>query len=107
MSLIPMTNQPNQTFSVNIPQGSQNVPLDFFMNWNQIFNYWQLTIIQNNIPLIELLPMLCGKGAAGNLLHQYQYLGIGSFFILPASNNGPDSPGINDWGTNFILVWSD
>lgn len=110
---IPVTNNPNQTFNVSIPQGKNNINLQFFISWNAMALYWQASILNldTNIQLIVNLPML-PIGPNGNWLGQYVYWGIGSAYIIAVSANAPDHPGINDWAVNgqsgnFILVWSD
>lgn len=104
---IPVTNQPNQSFSVSLPQSNTNLVLNFYMYWNRIAQYWQISITNNSnsIELIESLPLIGALGFYQNLLVQWTYMQIGQLFIIPLSTASTESPGENDWGTNFMLVW--
>ena len=105
---IPLTNQPNQNFTCTIPLDDTNVTLQFYLFWNRIAEYWQMSItdVSTGTMLIDSLPMLYGGGYYENILAQYEYLGIGSAFIYPLVSNPPNSPGVEDWDENFILLWA-
>lgn len=105
---IPLTNDPNQSFSVTLPKGDSNITLDCILIWNRIAEYWQLTISDPaKGTLVESLPLVQGDDVYANLLYQYQYLGIGALFICPMSSQTTDIPGLNDWGVNAVLNWID
>ena len=58
--------------------------------------------------LLSNVPMLTGKAPAGDLLRQFDYLGIGKAMIVPMSDvTTVDFPGVFDLGKDFILVWGD
>lgn len=107
MIQIPVTNQPSQSFQVVIPQNSSNIILNFFIYWNRIAEYWELNIANgsNGVELITGLPLITGKPPAVNLLHQWAYLNIGQAYVIPITDQTSDYPGVEDWGTSFILVW--
>lgn len=108
MITIPISNDPNQTFSVIIPLGSVNLDLEFYVFWNPFADYWQMTVRRDGVAVIDGLPLITGKGLAGNLLEQYEYLGIGSAYVVPlAAGLDRDFPGENDWGSNFIMLWGE
>lgn len=98
-----MTNKPNQTFSATIPQGANNIRLAFFVNWNEISGFWQMTIgnIETQEQLINLMPLVNEFP-----LHQYQYFNISEIFMIKIGNTSHDYPDIADWGENFNLFWS-
>jgi hypothetical protein len=98
---IPITNQPNQVFQCNVPVDGVNIPLGFFISWNNIAQYWMMTLYQNTTELIANLAMV-----NSNLLGQYQYLNVGQAFIVPLGTGVADYPGVSDWGNNFLLVWN-
>jgi len=108
MIVLPLTNEPNQTFKTTIPQGSNNTTLTFFMNWNVIAEYWQLSI--SNAETGEMYvfenPVVGGYYPAENYLRQFEYFGLGRAYIVPLSDDTPDYPQLNDWGTNFLMLWS-
>lgn len=62
---------------------------------------------KNHNVLLDGVPLITGSYPAANLLRQYQYLGIGSAYIVPASSGLPDIPNFDDLGTDFLLVWTD
>lgn len=109
MIQIPVTNQPNQSFRVKIPLTSGNINLSFFIAWNLIAEYWQMSVSNADTgeEYLSNLPMITGQAPAQNLLRQFEYLAIGSAYIIPLSSATSDFPGDEDWGTNFILVWGD
>jgi hypothetical protein len=104
---IPISNQPNQSFEITLPQTGANLTLGFFVYWNRISGYWQMNItdVASDTELLTALPLLRGQGFYQNLLAQWDYLNIGQLFIIPLSSAVNDSPGLDDWDTNFTLVW--
>jgi hypothetical protein len=61
----------------------------------------------NNIVLSDI-PLLTGYYPAANILGQYQYLEIGSAYVLDISNDDVrDYPSVNDINTSFVLLWGD
>lgn len=59
--------------------------------------------------LIDALPLLCATSApAANILRQYQYLNIGSAFVIAESaSQSMDIPQFEQLGMDFFLLWSD
>lgn len=103
MILLPMTNQPNQNFSLTIPQDSDNIRLSFYLNWNDIADYWQMTIfnIETQAELINLMPLVNEFP-----LRQYDYFDINQIFMIKTGSTPHDYPGVTDWGENFNLFWT-
>lgn len=108
MIVLPINNQPNQSFKTTIPLGSRNVTLGFFVYWNEMAGYWQMNIadVENNA-LVSALPLVGGNYPAQNILRQYEYLNIGKAYILPLSEKLSQYPQVGDWGTNFVLIWDE
>lgn len=104
---IPLTNDPNQTFTCSVPAGNTNRLLQFFIAWNAIAGYWTMSLkdAQTNTDLVMGLPLITGQAPAADLLRQLQYLGIGSAYIAKANQAAADYPGVDDWGVNFFLIW--
>lgn len=102
---ISITNQPNQSFTISIPRTAGNLILEFFVNFNPVMKYWQMSITRPdtgqdlilNLPLVNRAPL--------GLLDAYEYLDIGNAYLTPLSADAPDYPGQNDWGKYFALVW--
>lgn len=105
---IPVTNDFNQSFTTILPMSTGNIELGFFFAWNRIAGYWMMDVTdESGIKLITALPVLYAVGKYANLLEQFGYMGIGGLFVVPTSSDTNDSPGIDDWGTDFQLLWAD
>jgi len=63
--------------------------------------------VTTNEITIDNIPLLTGDYPAGNLLKQYQYLQLGSIYIINASGVAMDHPDDTNLGTDFVLVWGD
>ncbi len=107
--LIPVTNSPNQAMLVSLNINDTIVKLNLTFSFNEMAQYWVMSVADvNNNPLIASVPLITGNWPAANILGQYQYLGIGSAYVINVSTgNVADYPGINDLGINFVLLWSD
>lgn len=102
---LPITSDPDQTFSCTIPIGNQNVTLNFRLRYNDQAGYWWLTIAdKDNNVILDPLPLLSPASPTGNLLEQYQYLGIGSAYLVNVGSSA-DSPTDSNLGTDFLLIW--
>ena len=107
MISIPVTNQPNQELEAVIPLSpTLNIALAFYFSFNEVANYWEMSISDGNTgqELISSLPMITSSPAQ-NLIAQWEYLGIGSCYILPLTEAAQTYPGLNDWGVNYSLIW--
>lgn len=106
---IPVTNQPNQSFRSVVPVNGQNVSLNFYIYWNEPAGYWEMTL-QNpatNEDYVTGMALVTGDIPAQNLLGQLAYLQIGSAYVVPINDSGPDYPKVDSWGKDFILVWGE
>ena len=80
---IPLTSSKNQTISVVL----LNITYRFTLQWREAVQTWFLDIADDSgNPLVQGLALVLGS----NLLHQYQYLGIGGGLVVTC-----------DTGTNF------
>lgn len=106
---IPLTNQPNQSFTCNIPLLERNITLDFFMYWCSVSGYWVMNIFDptTKSELIYGMPMLTSAVPAEDLLGQYKHFNIGSAYIIPVNPYNTSNPGLEDWDVNFVLIWDD
>lgn len=105
---LPITNQPNQTFNCIIPLANRNINLGFYVSWNDYAQYWQMTISDflTKQQLLTNFPLITGNFPVQNFLRPFQYLGIGSAYIVPLKSAVNPWPQLNDWGNNFILLWA-
>ena len=110
MFIIPLTTEPNQTFRCTIPIDGQNRRLAFGLRYNNIAEYWNLTVIDGvtNETLIDSIPLQRGEFPAANLLEQYEYMKIGSAVIVHHGKLPPDAdPNFSNLESEFYLVWGD
>lgn len=113
--VVPLTAGTNQTMSCSLPVNGANVTLTFAFTWNAPGGYWAMSITDsNNNLLLDAVPVITGQYPAANILQQYQYLGIGSAYLVPGSSTLPDNPDFNTLGASttstaptFSLVWTD
>jgi hypothetical protein len=107
--LIPLTSNPNQRFQVVLNVNNSILRLNIAVRYNEMAGYWVLTISDaNDNIIVDSIPMLTGTWPAANLLKQYQYLKIGSIYIINNTNNPTsDYPGAANLGTEFIMIWGD
>jgi hypothetical protein len=87
LQVVPLTNEPNQVFTVQLQVDGSPLSLNLTVNYNEMAGYWLLSIsdINNNL-LIDSVPMICGDYPAANILGQQRYLAIGSWYIVNVSN---------------------
>lgn len=105
---IPLSTLPNQTLSVTLSIDSTLVPVILNVVFNEMANYWVLTIFDNSSNLlVDSVPMVTGTWPAANLLGQQGYLGIGSWFVLNVSGTPNDYPDSTNLGTDFQLIVGD
>jgi hypothetical protein len=105
--IIPLTTANNQAFSAQVTVNNQALTLNFTLAYSQMAGYWQLAVadVSGNL-LIASVPLITGLYPAANLLAQYQYLNIGSAYLLNTGNAPVDYPGPNDLSL-FSLLWGD
>lgn len=106
--IIPLTTNPNQYLTVTIPIDGKNITLNLVLRYNLNSNYWVMTVIDiSNNTIIDSLPLVPGGYPAADILGQYEYLGIGSAYIVNASNIQQDIPSDTTLGTDHLLLWGD
>jgi hypothetical protein len=90
LQLIPLTNSPNQQFTVLLQVDGAPLTLNLTIKFNEMAGYWILSIsdVNNNL-LVDSVPMICGSYPAANLLQQQRYLNIGSWYIINVANGTP------------------
>ena len=105
---VPLTNDPNQLFSVRLPVDDQNITLILRMRYNTVAGYWVLGISdEDDNTLIAGVPLVAGVYPTANLLAQYRYLQIGSLYLLASGKNATGVPSDTDLATEYTLIWGD
>ena len=106
--VVPLTNDPNQLFSVRLPVDDQNITLILRLRYNTIAGYWVLSIPnENDEPLIYSVPLMAGRYPAGNLLAPWRYLRIGSLYLLASGKDATGVPTDTDLATEYTMIWGD
>jgi hypothetical protein len=102
--IIPLTTDPNDTFSSTIPVNGENKTFYFFLRFNEEANYWVMDLSDvNKNPIVSSIPLITGI----NILEQYEYLHIGKAYIVKTDDSLlADKPDINNLGDTFKLVWT-
>ena len=105
--IIPLTSAPNQRFAVQLTVNSQPLTLNLVLSYSNMAGYWQLAIsdVNGNL-LLASVPLVTGWYPSANLLAQYQYLEIGSAYLLNTGNAPVDYPDNTTLGL-FSLLWGD
>lgn len=106
--IIPLTNNPLQTFQIVLSVNGKTVRLNLTIKFNEMGSYWVMDIADqyDNLMLCGV-PLITGTWPAANILAQYQYLEIGSAYVVNVGNSTLDYPDSNSLGNDFVLVWSD
>lgn len=105
--VLPLTPAPNQTLQAPLNIDGGTTPLNLVLHYNEIAAYWIMSIFDTAGNLIlDSVPLVAGNAPAGNILGQFAYLGIGSFYLLNVSgDNSIQVPDNTNLGTLFLLVW--
>lgn len=105
MYIVPLTTSPNQTFTSTIPINGGKIKFNFFLKYNTEQKCWEMDLCdKNKNPLVASIPLVCGL----NILEQYDYLNIGSAYIVKTDPNiTVDRPNEYNLGSTFLLVWGD
>lgn len=105
MYILPLTSNPNQTFTSTIPIDGSKIKFNFFLRYNTEAKYWVLDISDSsNTNILASINLVCGL----NLLEQYSYLKIGSAYLVKVDNSLiDDSPTEYNLGSKFVLLWGD
>jgi Domain of unknown function (DUF6983) len=105
--IVPLDNSPNQTFNLVIAIDGTTKTLRLNLRYNEIADYWVMTVsdIAGNV-LVDSVACVTGNITAGNILGQFEYLSIGSAYLINSSGvSSPDFPDNTDLGSDFQLLW--
>lgn len=108
LSIIPLNPAPNQKFQTKVPIDGCNKTLGFEVWYNDIAGYWTMNIKnEQGEYLLSSIPLVPGADEAVNILGQYEYLSIGSAYLIPAQTVKEEWPDDVTLGVNWYLVWGD
>jgi hypothetical protein len=104
---IPLQVAPNQTFSIQLTVNGSQLTLNLGLSYSNMAGCWQMSVTDvNGNLLVASVPLITGLYPAANVLAQYQYLNIGSAYILNTGNATLDYPN-SDSLPLFTLLWGD
>jgi hypothetical protein len=104
---VPLQAVPNQTFSVQLTVNGSQLTLNLALSFSNMAGCWQMSVADvNNNLLVASVPLVTGLYPAANMLAQYQYLNIGSAYLLNTGNDPVDFPASSDLAL-FTLLWGD
>ena len=105
--IIPLNVAQNQTFTVQLTVNGSPLTLLLTLAYYSMAGYWSLSVANvNGELLVASVPLITGWYPAANILAQYQYLNIGSAYLLNTGNAPVDYPGQNNLN-QFSLLWGD
>jgi hypothetical protein len=105
--IVPLVTAPNQTFAAELTVNGQALTLVLGLSYSEMSGYWQMSISNTSgTLLVASVPLVTGHYPVANVLAQYQYLQIGSAYLLNTGNAPTDYPGASDLG-QFSLLWGD
>lgn len=105
--LIPLTQSPNQVFTVQLTVDGNPLTLNLQLSYAAMAGWWQLQVANvQGVVLVASVPLVTGYYPAANVLAQYGYLAIGSAYVLNTGNATTDYPGESSL-TKFSLLWGD
>jgi len=105
--LIPLTNAPNQQFQQQLRVNGQQITLGLDIRFNSSAGFWVMDISdQFGSAFVSSVPLLTGAWPAANILEPYDYLQIGSAYVVNQNGASTDFPNDSDIG-QFALIWDD
>lgn len=106
--LLPITNAPNQAIRAALSVNGKALTLNLSVYFNSQAGYWVMDIADTSgKQLVASVPLLTGAFPAANILAPFDYLQIGSAFVINQSGAATDWPDANNLGSAFALLWGD
>ena len=108
LSVLPIQQNINQTFSCNLPIDSQNRQFEFTFEWNPIGDYWQVSIVDqaSGLEVVNHQPICQILFPYNNIISRLSYKRIGSLYIVNLIGNN-DRPTYENLASDFAIVWGD
>ena len=105
--LIPLTNAPNQRLTVDLPINGSAITLNLRVCYNEEGGFWVMDVFdQSGVLMVASVPLITGAWPGGNILAPWDYLWIGSAFVINQSGGASDWPDSSGFGDGpFRLLW--
>lgn len=109
MYRIPLNTAPNQTFTCVIPVNGKNIRFTFFLSYNPIAKYWQLTLSKTltNEVIVANLPILSSTFRFYDIFAQLGYKNVGKCMIYNKDGELRSMPDDTNLGTAYEMLWGD
>jgi hypothetical protein len=106
--IIPITNAPNQTLRAAVAINGQTATLNLTVKYNSYSGFWTMDVSdQAGTLLVASVPLVTGSWPAANILAPFDYLQIGSAYVINQNGAATDWPDDTDLGTDFLILWDD
>lgn len=106
--LVPLSPLPNQSPLVTVQVNGGPVSLSINQYYNRIGGFWAMDIATPaGKPLVSSVPLLTGSWPAANVMAPFEYLGIGSWYIINQNGATTDWPNSSNLGTGFVAIVGD
>lgn len=106
--IVQLSTAPNQSLQVALNVNGTSLTLNLRLYYNTQGRFWVMDISdQQGNPLVRSVPLITGYWPAANILGPYDYLKIGSAFVINQSGTSQENPDDTDLGTDFLLLWDD
>jgi hypothetical protein len=104
---VPLQAAPNQAFAVQLTVNGGQLTLNLTLGYSNMAGCWQMSVSDVNFNLlVASVPLITGLYPGANMLAQYQYLNIGSAYLLNTGNDALDYPASGSLNL-FTLLWGD
>ena len=106
--MIPTDSSPNCRKNALLTIAGERTTLAFFFRFNPIGEYWTMDVAraETGETLLTGVPLVCGEGAACDVLRQHAYLALGRASVVPAGGGAENGrPLENELGTDYVLCW--
>jgi hypothetical protein len=104
--IVPLTSAPTQSIRVTLSVNGAALTLNLRLYFNTAGGFWVMDIAdQIGKALVSSVPLITGAWPAANILAPFDYLKIGSAFVINQVGSASEWPNANNLGSGFLLLW--
>ncbi len=106
--ILKLTNAPNQSLRPTLTVNGETLTLNLRLYYNTQGGFWCMDVSdQNAVALVSSVPFITGEWPAANILAPFDYLKIGSAYVINQNGSASEWPNDTNLGTDFQLLWGD
>jgi hypothetical protein len=106
--IVPLTSSPNQVLTTTLTVNRQQLTVQLRVAYNPQGGFWTMDIADKlGNPILYAVPLITGMWPGANILGPYEYLNIGSAYVINQNGAASDFPNNTDLGVDFVLLWAD